>query len=137
MPIPATTVPALALARLAIQPASPDTTLSRTRLGLTAAELATAIDPAQGHLLIPVADDALQAGDGHAAREILSHPATMNQLPQVLHQQLRGITAAGLGTGSVPKPLRSELLAGASAAGAGFRAALQTSADRPPAPTLP
>jgi thiopeptide-type bacteriocin biosynthesis protein len=137
-PIPSTTVPALALARLAIQPASPDTTLSRTRLGLTAAELATAIDPAQGHLLIPVADDALQAGDGHAAREILSHPATMNQLPQVQHQQLRGITAAaGLGTGSVPEPLRSELLAGASAAEAGLRAALQTSADRPPAPTLP
>jgi thiopeptide-type bacteriocin biosynthesis protein len=137
-PIPQSTTAALALARLAIQPASPGMTLSRTRLGLTAAELATAIDPAWGHLLIQVADDALQGGDGYAAREILGHPATMSFLPQVQHQRLCDIAAAaGIGTGPVPEPLWSELLAGAYTAEAGLRSALQTSADQRPAPSLP
>ena len=137
-PIPESAIPALALARLAIQPTAPGMTLSRIKLGLTAAELATAIDPAQGHLLSQVADDALQDGDGHAARELLSHPAILSFLTQVQHQRLRGITAAaGLGAGPVPEPLRSELLAGASAAEAELRTALRTSDGQPPAPSLP
>jgi hypothetical protein len=57
-------------------------TLSRIRLSLTAAGLATAIDPAQQHLLIQVADDALQDADAHAAREMLDHPASMSFLTQ-------------------------------------------------------
>ncbi len=93
-PLPESTASALALARLAIPPTAPGMTLSRTRLGLTAAELATTIDPAQGHLLSQVADDALQDGDGHAAREPLRHPAILSFLTQVQHQRLRGITAA-------------------------------------------
>lgn len=104
--------------------------MSRIRLSLTAAELATAVDPAQEHLLIQVADDALQDRDGYAAREVLGHPATMSFLPQVQRQRLRGITAAGLGAGPVPEPLWNELLAGASAAEAELRAALVTPLGR-------
>jgi hypothetical protein len=108
-------------------------TLSRTRLGLTAAELATAIDPAQGHLLSQVADDAVQDGDGHAAREILSHPAAASFLPPARHQQLRRITdAAGLGPGPALQPLQSELLSAASAAEAALRTALRADAGQPP-----
>jgi thiopeptide-type bacteriocin biosynthesis protein len=124
-PIPASTTPALALARHAIQPASPGMTVSRIRLSLTAAEFATAIDPAQEYLLAQVADDALQHGDAHAAREILDHPASTSFLNQAQRQRLRGITdAVGLGAGSIPEPLQSELLAAASAAEAELRVAL-------------
>jgi thiopeptide-type bacteriocin biosynthesis protein len=137
-PIPDSATPALALARLAIQPTAPGMTLSRIKLSLTSAELVTAIDPAQEDLLSQVADDALQDGDGHAASEILSSPAIARFLPQVQRQQLRRIiTAAGLGDGPVPEPLRSELLAGVSAAEAGLRTALRTSVGQPPAPSLP
>jgi len=132
-PLPESTTPALALARLAIPPTAPGMTLSRTRLGLTAAELATAIDPAQGHLLSQVADDALQDGDGHAAREILSHPAAASFLPPARHQQLRRITdAAGLGPGPALPLLQSELLSAASAAEAALRTALRADAGQPP-----
>jgi thiopeptide-type bacteriocin biosynthesis protein len=125
-PIPASTAPALALARHAIQSASPGTTLSRIRLSLTAAELAAAIDPAQRHLLTQVADDVLQDGDAYAAREILDHPASRSFLPDAQHQRLLGVTAAaGFGAGSIPEPFRSELLASASAAEAELRRAVQ------------
>jgi thiopeptide-type bacteriocin biosynthesis protein len=137
-PIPASTAPALALARYAIQPASPGMTLSRIRLSLIAAELATAIDPAQEHVLTQAADDAVQDEDAHAAREILDHPASMSFLLQAQRQRLRGITdAAGLGTGAIPEPLRSELLAGASAAEAELRAALHRDAGQPSVPSQP
>ena len=137
-PIPASTIPALALARHAIQSTAPGMTLSRTRLSLTAAALATTIDPAQEHLLGQVADDALQDGDAHAAREVLEHPATAGFLAEEQRQRLRGLTAAaGLGARTILEPLRSELLAGASAAEAGLRAALQTTPGQPPAPSLP
>jgi thiopeptide-type bacteriocin biosynthesis protein len=124
--IPASTPLALALARHAIQPSSSGMTLSRIRLSLTAAELATAIDPAQRHLLTQVTDDALQDQDAHAAREIQDHPATISFLPQAQRQRLHGITAAaGLGAGSIPEVIRRELLAATSATEAELRRALQ------------
>lgn len=104
-PIPASTIPALALARHAIQPALPSMVLSRIRLSLIAADFATAIDPAQEHLLAQVADDVLQDEGVHAAREILDHPAAASFLSQAQRQRLRGIkAAAGLGPGQSPDP---------------------------------
>jgi thiopeptide-type bacteriocin biosynthesis protein len=133
-PIPASTIPALTLARRAIQPASPGMTMSRIRLSLTAAGLATAIDPAQQHLFGQAAADALQDEDAHAVREILEDPAAMSFLPQPQRQRLRGITAAaGLGAGAIPEPHRSELLAAVSTAETELRAALQRDACQPPA----
>jgi thiopeptide-type bacteriocin biosynthesis protein len=131
-PIPTSTLPALALAPHAIQPASPGMTLSRIRLSITAAELATAIDPAQQHLFGQAAACALQDEDAHAAREILDDPAAMSFLPHPQRQRLRSITAAaGLGAGAIPEPLQSELLAAVSTAETELRAALQRDTSQP------
>jgi thiopeptide-type bacteriocin biosynthesis protein len=121
--IPDGTISALNAVRYALQPPSPGTALFQVRLSLTAAELAAAIDPAELHRISQVADDALQASDACAAREILMTPGARELLTTELRQRLLVITAAsGLGAEAIPQPLHHDLLASVTSAEGHLRA---------------
>lgn len=120
--IPATLVPALALAQNAVPPGSPGTIMFRVRLSLTAAELATAINPAWENLLGQTADDAIHAADTRAARDILASTAA-SLLSQAQHQRLVNI-AADSGPGALSGPLHDDLMRAVSAAEEHLRADL-------------
>lgn len=99
----------------------------RTRLGLTIVTLAYGPDPtAASHVTRTVAAEAIASADGNAAREILKNPDIGNWVPSGQRQSLHNIMdAAGLGIGSIPEPLYSELLAATSAAESRLRSVLR------------
>jgi thiopeptide-type bacteriocin biosynthesis protein len=128
--IPDGTITALAAVRYATQP-SPGTGMFQARLTLTAAELAIAIDPAQGNQILQVAEDALGAGDAQAAREILTSKIARDLLPAAQQQQLHDVTtASSLGAGPIPEPLSGDLLASVSNAEETLRACLHSPTAR-------
>jgi hypothetical protein len=82
-----------------------------TRTGIIALDLAGTVHdlrslPLHGALLTTAANDA------YAARDILSHPTMGESLPAGQRSELRNLVlACSLGTGTVPEPLNSRLMA--------------------------
>ncbi len=106
----------------------------RAQLGLTVTTLAASIDPeAASRVLAQVADEVIESGDGYAAREMLRHHDTQALVTDGQHAALTNLLAAsGLGTGTMPEPLRQSLLDSAWAAAQELRASLQ----QPERPTM-
>ncbi|MFC5054548.1 hypothetical protein [Saccharothrix xinjiangensis] len=84
----------------------------RAQLGLTVATLADTTDPeAANRVLLQVVDEAIGAADGYAARELLRHPGTQAAATGGQRAALAALVdASGLGTGTMPEPLRQSLL---------------------------
>lgn len=89
--------------RFLAQEPVPGYAVFRARLGLTVASLANLHDgPEAQHVLRRTATEAIAAGDGYAAREVLSHCTRLqtNDLPR---EELTGlVTSAALGTRVLP-----------------------------------
>jgi hypothetical protein len=90
----------------------PGYALFRAQLGLSVAALAETIDPeAASRVLAQVADEVIESGDGYATREVLRHHDTQVPVTDGQHAALTDLLAAsGLGTGTMPEPLRQSLL---------------------------
>lgn len=106
----------------------------RAQLGLTATILTATIDPeAASRVLVQVADEVIESGDGYAARETPRHHDTLAPVTDGQHAVLTDLLAAsGLGTGTMPEPLRQRLLDSTWAAAQELRASLQ----QPERPTM-
>lgn len=80
----------------------------RARFGLTTAILAGSHSPElAAAVLAQVADEAIAARDGYAAREVLYHRIPNSYLSDQQHRALDGlITASGLGAGPLPPTLK-------------------------------
>ncbi|GAA4185781.1 hypothetical protein GCM10022252_16730 [Streptosporangium oxazolinicum] len=105
----------------------------RARLGLTVVTLATTADPdAAGRILVHVATEVIEAGDGYAAREVLKHTRGKDGI-RLSDAQDRALSAvvqsSGLGRGAIPTHLMSDLLAAVTTSQA---AAFQALADPVP-----
>lgn len=111
----------------------------RVQLGLSVATLAETIDPeAARQVVVQVADEVIESGDGYATREILRHHNTYVSVTDGQHAALTTLLAAsGLAAGTMTEPLRRSLLDSTRAAAQELRASLQQSerATRPPATT--
>jgi hypothetical protein len=83
----------------------------RAQLGLTVSTLAQPTNPdAARHVLNQAANEAIQAGDGYAARDLLRAHQEPPSLTTEQHPALTNIvTAAGLGSGTMPDPLLRSL----------------------------
>ncbi|GAB1819628.1 hypothetical protein [Herbidospora sp. RD11066] len=81
----------------------------RARLGLAVVTLLGDDDPSETrHVFTRVIAEAIQAGDGYAARDVLGHRLRMSDLER---EALSGlVTASGLGARAVPAPLLDLLL---------------------------
>lgn len=108
------------------------TTFFRFRLGLTAMELAAQAHPGREEALCTeLIRDTAESGDAFTARELLRHetvrarmaPADTQQLDTVIHN-------AGLGRGTTPASLLSELMGAVETAEASLTQALNVRADR-------
>lgn len=107
----------------------------RAQLGLTVTTLADTVDPdAAGRVLAQVTDEAIESGDGYAAREVLQHHD--NTQATVTGRQRTALTdlldASGLGTGTLPEPLRQSLFDSTRTAAQALRASLR----QPERPTM-
>ncbi len=101
----------------------------RAQLGLCVTTLTEAIDSeAARRVLGQVVDEVIESGDGYAAREMLRYHETQAPVTEGQHVTLADLVASsGLGSGTVPEPLRRSLLDSARAAAHGLRVALQQS----------
>lgn len=100
----------------------------RAQLGLTVTTLASPTDPdAADRVLAHIAGEAIKAGDGYAARDVLRYHSTQAAgLTSALGNALSDlVTSSGLGSGTLPRPLRQSLLNSAQAAADGLGASLQ------------
>lgn len=106
----------------------------RAQLGLCVTTLAESIDPeAAGRVLAQVADEVIDSADGYAARAVLRHHDTQAPVTDEQHAVLADLVAAsGLGTGTMPEPLRHSLLDSTWAAAQQLRVPLQ----QPKRPTM-
>ncbi|WP_433259677.1 hypothetical protein ACQPYK_48835 (plasmid) [Streptosporangium sp. CA-135522] len=103
----------------------------RARLGLTVVTFVSGADPdAAGRLLARVASEAIEAGDGYAARDVLGYRSPLTGLTDAPREALAKVVAAsGLGMGTMPQELLADLLAAAKVsteAAARSLAAMQT-----------
>lgn len=90
----------------------------RAQLGLTVTTLASTTDPdAADRVLARVAEEAIKACDGYAARDVLRYRSTHAGLTGVQAKALSDLlTSSGLGSGTLPQPLLHSLLSSAQAA---------------------
>ncbi|MGQ0777793.1 MAG: hypothetical protein ACT4NY_25855 [Pseudonocardiales bacterium] len=90
----------------------------RVQLGLTVTTLATATDPDAANLVLTqVAAEAIEAGDGYAARDVLRYRSPLTGPTDVQRDALSELVASsGLGSGTIPQPLRDSLISSAQAA---------------------
>jgi hypothetical protein len=113
----------------------------RAQLGLSVTALAETIDTeAASRVLAQVADEVIESRDGYASREILRYHDTQAPMTDRQHAALTDLLAAsGLGTGTMPEPLRRSLLDSTRVAAQELRALLQQPErqGRAPAPLLP
>ncbi|MEU3538071.1 hypothetical protein [Streptomyces paromomycinus] len=112
---------------LALQP-KPGTTVFRTRLGITALILAA---PHPSTQVPPLHADVLATAhtDGYAARDALTQPQLRYAMTISQRRTLTDLVrTAGLDAGTVPEPLRSDLLRAATMAQNRLRLCLQRSA---------
>jgi hypothetical protein len=104
----------------------------RARLGLTVVTLASTTDSkAADRVLAQVVAEAIETGDGYAARDVLGYLSTLTGLTKVPHEALsRLVTCSGLGVGTLPGPLLDSLISSAEVA----KEALAASILRPDRP---
>lgn len=90
----------------------------RAQLGLTVTTLASATDPeAADRVLAQVTEEAIKAGDGYAARDVLRYRSTQAGLSGVQGKALSDLlTSSGLGSETLPEPLLHSLLNSTQAA---------------------
>jgi hypothetical protein len=103
-----------------------------TRLGLTIIALISDSDKTTaGRVLSRIAESACAAADGYAAREVLQYPRIQELLPKKWQKTLADIvTAAGLGSGSLPGRLRTDLIDTTRAALESLAASLEPATNR-------
>ena len=104
---------ALAMVRQALQSPGQDTAHFHFRLGLTAVDLATETCPGQAEALCAeLIRAAGESEDAFAAREVLRHNTAREQMTPTERETLNTLVhRAGLGRGSIPLPLLTDLLA--------------------------
>ena len=102
------------------------------RLGLTIATLAHTISPdVAPELLNRTAEDAIDAADGYAARDIIGFRETIDGITDNQRTNLSRLAAeSGLGIGKLPEPSLLRLINGATDAAAALSSAL-SSINRP------
>ncbi|HEU5023610.1 MAG TPA: hypothetical protein VFV01_01690 [Spirillospora sp.] len=105
----------------------------RARLGLTVTLLScTDTSHSVRTLLTQVADEAIAAADGYAAREVLDHSIPGVAVPAERHRALEHLAAAsGLGAGSIPQPLQDALNAAIGIAAEALAHSLKEQAPSP------
>lgn len=96
------------------------TTLFRTRLGLIAVDLSAELHQEKADLMCgELIGEAQRSADAFVAREVLSDPLCRMRMTL---DQAAALTAlierAGLGAGSIPEPIRGDLMASVQTAGA-------------------
>jgi hypothetical protein len=122
---------ALALAQEQDRP----TVVMRTRTGIIALDLAGTACDLRSHQLLHGALITTAANDAYAARDILTHPATGQSLAAGQRSALRNLVlACGLGTGTIPEPLHSRLMAAVACAETTLSTELQQERSRPGEP---
>ncbi|MEU8266404.1 hypothetical protein AB0B89_04490 [Sphaerisporangium sp. NPDC049002] len=106
----------------------------RARLGLTVVSLAGAADPeAADGVLARVTAEAIEAGDGYAARDMLGYLSTRTGLTNMQRDALSElVTRSGLGSGTLPESLLNSLVNSAEVA----KEALAASMVRPDRPAI-
>lgn len=89
------------------------TALSRTRLGLAAADLAIATHRAEAELLcVELVGHAARSADAFVAREVLTHPECRAlAIPKQIRALELLVKRAGLDANSIPEPLAEDLMA--------------------------
>lgn len=115
------------IARFIEQQPMPGYAFFRAQLGLTVTTLADTIDSdAADRVLAQVTDEVIESGDGYAAREVLRYrdtPATVTGGQRAALTDL--LNASGLGTGTLPEPLRQSLFDSTQAAAQALRVSLR------------
>lgn len=102
----------------------PSTAVFRTRVGMTALDLAdTHGDPQLSQLCEELI--ATAPSDAYAARDVLAHPLLRSAMTAGQHRDLAGLAdASGLQAGAIPEPLYGDLMAAVSLAEDRLRALL-------------
>ncbi|WP_051846518.1 hypothetical protein [Streptomyces sp. NRRL F-5053] len=119
------------------QQPSPSTTVFRTRVGITALLLAGAhisvqISPLQADIF------AMAKVDGYVARDALTHPQLRREMTASQRRALTNLVrTAGLDAGTVPAPLRSDLMRAVASAEDHLRLCLEHSGVTSPTATRP
>ncbi|GAA3550189.1 hypothetical protein GCM10022419_033050 [Nonomuraea rosea] len=110
---------------------TPELLVFRTRLGLTVLDLAADTNqlPA-ARIFTCLITDILATPDGYAAREVLAHKraSTLLNLAEQ-HELTAAVQGTGLGTGSVPEPLMSDLFSAVRTSEKVIEAGLDASAQ--------
>jgi hypothetical protein len=90
---------------------TPGYAVFRARLGLTVVTITSAADPDTAErVLAQVAAEAIEAGDGYAARDVLGYRSTLTNLTDEQREALSAlVTGSGLGSGTLPEPLFDSL----------------------------
>ncbi|MDH2387673.1 hypothetical protein QCN29_02490 [Streptomyces sp. HNM0663] len=136
--VPAMHIDAMLTAVLALQQQpAPGTAVFRTRAGITALTLAAA-HPDERIPLLQADVLAMAHADGYAARDVLTHPPLRRAMTTAQRQALTSLVrAAGLGAGTIPAPLCSDLMRAVQAGEERLRHSLErdavTSPTAPPA----
>ncbi|MFI9845151.1 hypothetical protein ACIHFD_49590 [Nonomuraea sp. NPDC051941] len=82
----------------------------RVRLGLTVLDLEDADQPERSHVAASLAREVIQAADGYVARDILAHEPCLSLISEQEAAALTSIVhLSGLGLGTLPTPLRTDL----------------------------
>jgi thiopeptide-type bacteriocin biosynthesis protein len=93
------------------------TTLSRTRLGLAAVDLALAAESQARVLCTELVEDAERSADAFVAREVLGHAECRAWAMPVQLERLQALVErAGLGNKRIPEPLLTELMSAVESA---------------------
>jgi hypothetical protein len=117
---------------------SPTLLMFRTRLGLTALDLAADAEPAATSICDRLIGDVVAAADAYAARELLSHRGCADRLTTTAARGLAtAVDAAGLHQGHVPTDLMAALLASVALAEAAETRDLAGASAKDPQPTDP
>lgn len=101
----------------------------RARLGLTITTLASATrTDLATELLGRIADEAIDAADGYAARDVLGFREPIDGITERQRSDLSHLaTASGLSAGTLPEPTLAQLTAAVNAAAAVLNSALRSS----------
>lgn len=115
------------------QPPAPGYAPFRAQLGLTVATLAAATDTVTAaNVLHRTADEALESGDGYAARDVLRYRSAAGEPQRAQRAALtRLANSSGMGAGTLPEPLRRALLSAVQIAIGALTAALRRPVDVP------
>jgi len=120
----------LVTARTLMQERDRSTTVTRTRIGMTALDLAGTQDDPQSRPL-SAALVATAAGDGYAARDALSHHRICQSLTTGQRQHLQDLVrACGLAAGTIPERLHDQLMTAVSCAETTLKKGLKLAPDR-------